>query len=249
MRSDSEYSFLWIVYFCLVIVILGIPTCVVTIPLFLIGRLNPSVQRVAEVFFAFGVKAMFFVEPWLKVEASFPEPEPGTLMVSNHRSHLDVFVLLAKVPGVHVLARQSLIWVLPITPMLFVTRQILVKRGDPAAYLKAMDVIRERLKKGEIVHVFPEMTRCEPGAKGTRGFSSAAFHAAIQAGASIVPVVFHNTDEAWPKGRFSMKPTRLRVEMLPKLQIVPGVSANDVRTEARRAIDSALGRALGEARG
>jgi 1-acyl-sn-glycerol-3-phosphate acyltransferase len=240
MASDSEYSFLWVLYFLLVVVIIGIPTCAVTIPLMLLGRLLPSVQRFAEVFFAGAVKLMFIVEPWLKLETSFPEPRPGTLMVSNHRSHLDVFVLLAKVPGVHVLARQSLLWCLPIAPMLIVTRQILVKRGDPSAYLKAMDRIRERLKKGEIVHVFPEMTRCEPGSKGTRNFSSAAFLAAIQAGASIVPVVFHNTDEAWPKGRLSMKPTRLRVEMLPKLNVGVGASANDVRNEARRAINEAL---------
>jgi 1-acyl-sn-glycerol-3-phosphate acyltransferase len=159
MASDSEYSFLWILYFFVVIVIIGIPTCAITIPLMLVGRFVPPVQRFAEVFFAGSVKLMFAVEPWLKLKASLPAPGPGTLTVSNHRSHLDVFVLLAKIPGIHVLARKSLLWCLPLAPMLLVTRQILVPRGDASAYLKAMDTIRERLENGETVHVFPEMTR------------------------------------------------------------------------------------------
>ena len=245
MAPDSEYSFLRIAYFFTSIIVLGAPIwAFLVIPLMVIGLIVPGAQRLAELIFAWAVRFMLGLQPWLTRDIVLPDPyngkRPGTLIVSNHRSHLDVVMLLGYVTSVRILARKSLLWVLPIAPMILLTRQILVPRGDAGAYLRAMETIRKRLRKGETVHVFPEMTRCEPGFKGTRSFSSAAFLAAMQEGATIVPVVFHNTDAAWPKNRLGLRPTTLRIQTLPALE-VGSLSASQVRDLARAKINEALG--------
>lgn len=226
--------------------IIGVPfTLFITLPTYALGLLFPSVQRFGELLLVQWVGILMWVQPWFRLETDLGvvdwRPRPGVLLVSNHRSHLDVFILLSHVRGVRILARKSLLYVLPLAPMLFMTKQILVPRGNVSAYLKAMETIRERLRRGETVHVFPEMTRCEPGARETRNFSAAAFLAAIQEKATIIPIVIQGTDTAWPKGVFGINSkAKITVTKLEPITHDQFGSANELRNEVKRRIDEVL---------
>ncbi len=232
-------------YFFACIIVFGIPTKILYVPFAVLGLVSQKAQRVADVILRQGVRVLLWTQPWLKHDLQIEDPQrvskPGVLMVSNHRSHLDVFMLLSQVTGIRVLAKRSVLFALPIAPMILLSRQILVKRGDPNAYLRAMDTVRARLRRGETVHVFPEMSRCEPGAVGTRNFSAAPFSAALQEGASVVPVVIRGTDSVWPKGRSALNPEgRIEIKTLTTIDSNSFSSANDLRTEVRRLIDAQL---------
>jgi 1-acyl-sn-glycerol-3-phosphate acyltransferase len=165
----------------------------------------------------------------------------GCLTVSNHRSHLDAFILLSHIQGVRILSRKSLFRIPFLGWMMRAMRQIPVESGNVESFVSAMDRVREWIEQGERVHVFPEMTRCPPGMRGTQEFIAAPFHAAIKAHAAVFPIVFLGTDDVWPKGSFSLS-FRRKVEARLLDPILPGqfTSAAELRSEARRRIDEAL---------
>lgn len=196
----------WLLFFLATISVIGLLFAYgIATPLHLIGRLWPQVGRLADLILQ---KAIFFLmstQPWLaaRIEISIPDSRArttGYLLVSNHRSHLDSFILLSRVPGIRIMAKQSLFFVPFLGIMMWVTKQIPAKRGELDSFLNAMALIRKRLRQGEVVHVFPEMTRCQPGLRGTLKFSTAPFVTAFQEKVPVIPIVFTGTDDAWPKG-------------------------------------------------
>ena len=196
------------------------------------------------------------IQPWMKADIKIDlsglrksaiEATPGAdltptgaLIVSNHRSHLDAFILLSRIPGLRILAKSTLFYVPGLGPMMWGSQQIPVERKIDA-FFKAMNLVRSRLQGGNFVHIFPEMTRCEPGHKGTRQFSSLPFLIAIQQKVPILPIVFVGTDDVWPKSRFGLafrKP--MRAISLPIVNPENFSSAESLRTEVRRRINEAL---------
>ncbi|GLZ75896.1 hypothetical protein Afil01_07030 [Actinorhabdospora filicis] len=117
------------------------------------------------------------------------EVEPGSLVVANHSSWLDVVALVSLGRGrspVRMLAKREVgSWPLVgglarRTGALFVDRAAL--RNLPST----VDAVAARLRGGESVGVFPEATTwCLP-ARGR--FRPAPFQAAIDAGAPVAPV-------------------------------------------------------------
>ena len=84
--------------------------------------------------------------------------------------------------------------------MMYLSKQIPAARGEITSLSRAVERATDMVHSGERVLIFPEMTRCEPGFKGTQAFSLLPFQAAFKAKLLIVPIVFKRTDEVWPKG-------------------------------------------------
>ncbi|RYZ76856.1 MAG: 1-acyl-sn-glycerol-3-phosphate acyltransferase [Proteobacteria bacterium] len=232
-------------YFFTCIIVFGAPVMLMYLPFALLGVVWGKSQRVADVILRQGVRWLLLWQPWLNRDLRIADParetKPGILMVSNHRSHLDVFMLLSQVTGIRVLAKRSILFALPIAPMILLSRQILVKRGDANGYLRAMDTIRARLRRGETVHVFPEMSRCEAGASGTKNFSVAPFAAALQEGVKILPVVIRGTDSVWAKGESALhKDGRIEMKSLAEVDTTQFTNATELRNEVRRLITESL---------
>jgi 1-acyl-sn-glycerol-3-phosphate acyltransferase len=243
--TPARYSVSWVIYFFFSVLTVGGPLTLMVAPLFFLGLIFPPARSWSDVLLERAARLLMDIQPWIHVQTNFDEisttSRPGLLVVSNHRSYLDAFLILSRVRGVRILARKSLLWCFPLAPMLFMTKQVLVPRGDAGAYLRAMETIRRRLRQGEIVHVFPEMTRCEPGMKGSGNFSAAPFLAAIQEKATIIPLVFSGTDNAWPKGILGLNSrSKTRVTKLEAIIFGQFTSANELRNEVKRRIDEAL---------
>jgi 1-acyl-sn-glycerol-3-phosphate acyltransferase len=186
-------------------------------------------------------------QPWLRASVRVKLPpeverlEKGCLVVANHRSHLDAFLLFRELTHLRLVAKHSLTYVPLYGHLLGVLRMIKVKSKDPASYLVAMEKVRRGLVRGHRVAVFPEMTRCEPGALATRKFQRAPFHAAREAGVPILPVAFWGTDEAWGKGSQKIAyGSKIYVRSLPPVDPLAFPDSLSLATHVQKLIDAAV---------
>ena len=136
----------------------------------------------------------------LRVEVRVDPPEfqretrasRGVMVVANHRSTLDILLLLELFGG-HLLARGDMErW--PVMGKLASTAGTLfVDREDPASGAAAIRRMRERLARGRTIGVFPEGTTF--GGDEVRPFFGGAFIAAARERSAIVPVGIAYEDE------------------------------------------------------
>jgi 1-acyl-sn-glycerol-3-phosphate acyltransferase len=126
-----------------------------------------------------------------------PAPRPGSLLVANHVSWLDIVALLALGPARLVAKREVRGW--PGIGMLAaLSGAIFVDRALPRALPETVGEVAAALRAGRSVAAFPEGTTfCgvgarsagrpeEPGHKGR--FRPAVFQAAVDASAPVVPI-------------------------------------------------------------
>jgi 1-acyl-sn-glycerol-3-phosphate acyltransferase len=234
---------LWFGYFLVTITVLGCSLSFLAFfPLIALSNFIPAVGSWPDAVMAFGVGILMRVQPWLKARVRLNVPQEGrVLFVSNHRSHLDVFFLLAGIPGIRILARSTLFRIPGLGLMMRATRQIGVERGRIDAWVAAMKKVGERLRQGERVHIFPEMTRCPQGFQSVQQFTAAPFLVAIQEDAVVVPLVFRNTDGVWPKGEVGLHFREpVEVVSLPPMRARDFATAESLKTEVWKRIDQAL---------
>ena len=131
----------------------------------------------------------------------------GAMLVSNHLSHLDVFVLgIPLIRPLNYVARSTLF--LPVLGAFI--RSVggfpIQREGMGAEGLK--ETLR-RLRNGGIVALFPEGTRSLDGELGELKAGIAVL--ATRAKVPIIPAAVAGTYEAWPRSRPFPLPEPLRV--------------------------------------
>lgn len=114
-----------------------------------------------------------------------PAPPNGRLLVANHRSMLDILVVLSRFGG-NMLSKDDLQRWPVVARLAAVAGTLYVDRGNSASGAASIRRVRERLSAGRTVTVFPEGTTF-PGDE-VRPFHAGAFLAAVQAGAEVLPV-------------------------------------------------------------
>lgn len=246
-RAAAKPSLLWILYFFISIAVVGfIFSYLIALPLCLMGRLWRPLWRLGGRIQAKGVYVLMAVQPWFHAEVRLDLPLPqkgkrGSLTVSNHRSHLDMFILLSYLPNIRALTKRDLLKVPMLNVMVAVLKMILVKRGDTDSFFKSMATAEAAINEGDTVHIFPEMSRCPSGSKGTQSFALLPFRMAKKIGVPIVPLVFIGTDAAWPKEFLGIRfGAPIVVRTLPALDPAAFESAAALRDEAKRCIDQEL---------
>jgi 1-acyl-sn-glycerol-3-phosphate acyltransferase len=239
---------LWLVYFLFTIALVGFFFAgVFYFPVLALSYVIPALRGVHEKILRFGVTVLMRLQPWFTARVQVDVPgdregdSKGVLFVSNHRSHLDVFLLLSRITGIRVLARSSLFRIPILGLMMRSSRQIRVERGRLDAWVQAMNEVGKRLRQGERVHVFPEMTRCPRGLQGVQPFTAGPFHVAIKENVQVVPVVFKNTDGVWPKGQTGLNSGQpVEVKSLMPLRARDFASADALRLEVVRRLEAEL---------
>jgi 1-acyl-sn-glycerol-3-phosphate acyltransferase len=235
----------WFLFFLITIALIGFAfNAALFFPVLALSKVFPALKPVPDRIIYIGIYFLMMVQPWFNSEIEIELPKNhkgGVLLVSNHRSHLDVFILLSRIQGIRVLAKSTLFKIPFLALMMRSTRQIGVERGRFDAWVKAMDTVKERLRAGERVHVFPEMTRCAPGFRGVQPFTAGPFLAALQEDAVILPLVFKNTDGVWPKGQVGLNFRQpVQVRTLAPIRARDFASADLLKTEVHRQIEQAL---------
>jgi 1-acyl-sn-glycerol-3-phosphate acyltransferase len=143
--------------------------------------LVPIVRGVAARTVALGVLAALGV----RMRWQGPLPGPGSLLVANHVSWLDVCALLAVVP-VRLVAKCEVRHWPGIGGLAAVLGAIFVDRSRPKSLPATVAEVAGELRAGRSVAVFPEGTTFCGAGRGR--FRPAMFQAAVDAGAPVVPV-------------------------------------------------------------
>ena len=127
----------------------------------------------------------------VRVVVTGPRPGPGSLVVANHVSWLDVLALNRVVP-VRMLAKAEVRdWPL-IGPMAARAGTVFLVRDRLRALPGAVAAVAGALREGGCIGVFPEgTTRC---GRDLDRFRPAAFQAALDAGAPVVPIALSYAD-------------------------------------------------------
>lgn len=114
-----------------------------------------------------------------------PVPPGGRLIVSNHRSMLDILVLLSRCGG-HILSKDDLQrWPL-VDRLAAIAGTLYVDRDNSASGAASIRRVGDRLAQGRSVTVFAEGTTY-PGDE-VRPFHAGAFLAVTRAGGEVLPV-------------------------------------------------------------
>lgn len=238
--NPAGLSFASFVCFILLVAITGLGVGVLlSAPLFILGRVWTK-------FYAIGAYLLQNTIRWLIVAPIFRTKSTlnfsiPCLTMSNHRSTLDTFILLSHIPGLRLIAKESLFKVPCLSFVMKAMGQIKVKKQDMDSYFKAMEQAGIALKQGASVHIFPEMTRCSEGFVGTQRFHLAPFRMAMELKTKIIPLVFFNTDKAWPRGFFKMnRKVVVKVKALDAVLATDFADSASLLQEVERRINMAL---------
>ncbi|HEX8930827.1 MAG TPA: lysophospholipid acyltransferase family protein [Actinomycetota bacterium] len=159
-----------------------------------------------------------------------PAPRPGSLIVANHVSWLDILVLLAASP-VRLVAKGEVGGWPGIGALAKLSGAVFIDRSRPKALPGTVAEVTGALSSGRTVAVFPEGTTFCGAAQGR--FRPALFQAAIDAGAPVVPAsigydstaaAFIGEDTLWDSVRRVAALRSLTVTLVtaPALRPAPG---------------------------
>jgi 1-acyl-sn-glycerol-3-phosphate acyltransferase len=176
----------------------------------------------------------------VRVSRRGPAPRPGSLLVANHVSWLDILALVALGAPQLVAKREVGGWP-GIGWLAAATGTIFVDRGRPRSLPATVAQVGAALRAGRSVAVFPEGTTFCGVNRGR--FRPAMFQAAIDAGAPVVPIAitydstaaaFIGDDTLWSSARRVAGLRSLTVTLIfaPALRPAPGA---DRRVLARAA--------------
>ena len=176
--------------------------------------------------------------------ASASTDSRGRLVVANHRSALDVGILLQHFGG-HMVSRADLSQWPVVGPAARSVGTVFVDRTSALSGAATIREVRTLLKKGETVLVFPEGTTFEGDT--VRPFQAGAFIGALRTGAAIVPVgiayatgsgaAFVGESFTHHLARMAgAEPTRVVVQVGEPSSVREGARAADVAREAQAAV-------------
>jgi 1-acyl-sn-glycerol-3-phosphate acyltransferase len=147
------------------------------------------------------------------------------VLVSNHESNIDPF-LLSHIPReVKWMAKDSLLHVPWLGWMLRLAGDIPVVRGEHGSGEDALKKARHYLDLGVPVMIFPEGTRSRDGK--LLPFKTGAFRLAIESGCPILPCVVSGTSDALEPGSLRLRRAYLRARLLEPIE-VSGMGHGDV---------------------
>jgi 1-acyl-sn-glycerol-3-phosphate acyltransferase len=181
----------------------------------------------------------------VRVERRGPAPRPGSLLVANHVSWLDILVLLATSP-VRLVAKGEVGAWPGIGKLAGLSGAIFLDRARPKDLPRTVGEVAAALQAGRSVAVFPEGTTfCGVG----RGrFRPAMFQAAIDTNAPVVPTsinydstaaAFVGDDTLWDSVRRVAAVRSLTVTLVTARALRPAPEAD--RRALARAAQTSLG--------
>ncbi|MBO9727684.1 MAG: 1-acyl-sn-glycerol-3-phosphate acyltransferase [Chitinophaga sp.] len=207
----SVFSFTYFTIGCLLLTVIGT----------LLIRLNPFNKEKGKVLYHRILSAythsVLYIMGNVKKRIINPTNEKlakPAVIISNHQSFLDILVSTMLHPKVILLTNQW-VWRSPVFgAVVRLADYYPVAEGAEGAIEK----LRERVKQGYSIVVYPEGTRSPDPA--IKRFHKGAFYIAEQLGLDILPLVIHGTAYTMSKGDFLLKDGTVTVKYLPR--ITPG---------------------------
>jgi len=186
-------------------------------------------------------------------------PPPGSLVVLNHESYIDILAVGWGAPGSFVAKSEIAGWPL-LGGAARIGRTLFVDRTSPRNSHKALTELAERLGGGERVILFAEGGIVGEGCS-VAPFRPMFFEAGLRAGARVVPAAIRYLPEEarepmrWRDGGvlshlftrvFPAKIVRAEIAFAPPLDPLPGEDRRALAARSRAAVCALLGEAPGE---
>lgn len=180
------------------------------------GLLNGSHREAVNVAVAlWGDLATSFAGLDLRVqgEENLWKQRPA-IFTFDHQSGVDAVLMAKRIRrdatsvGKKELARNPIFG-----PLGRTTGAVFVDRANTGRAIEALAPAVEALREGRSLMIAPEGTRSLTPRLGR--FKKGAFHMAMQAGVPIVPVIFRNALDAFPKGATLVRPATIDAVVLP----------------------------------
>jgi 1-acyl-sn-glycerol-3-phosphate acyltransferase len=178
----------------------------------------------------------------IRIDGRWPPGRGAYVVVANHQSFLDIFVLCNIPHEMKWVAKKELFKIPMFGWGLRLAGDICLDRGDSASALKVMEQARRYLKNGMSVMIFPEGTRSEDGT--LLPFKPGAFKLAVETGVPVLPIAVSGSANGMPKGGPWVRPTKVSVKILEPIPTA-GLRGRDVR-KLRDDVRDRIARALGE---
>ncbi|ATB34059.1 lysophospholipid acyltransferase family protein [Melittangium boletus] len=124
-------------------------------------------------------------------------PGPRTVVVSNHESNADCFLISYLPWEMKWLGKDSLFKIPVVGWSMWLAGDIPVRRGEKDSAQQAMAQCARWLDKGMPIMIFPEGTRSKTDE--LLPFKDGAFRLAIETGADVLPMAVSGTRRALPK--------------------------------------------------
>jgi 1-acyl-sn-glycerol-3-phosphate acyltransferase len=132
----------------------------------------------------------------IELEVSGTAPGERVLLLANHRSYIDIPVLLSQVPCAFLAKAEIGTWPL-FGAAARLVHTVFVQREDPESRRASRDGALDRLQRGLTFAAFPEGTTSR--GPGTLPFFPGLFRLAEEHGIPVVPVAieYHDPGDAW----------------------------------------------------
>ncbi|OTA17602.1 bifunctional L-3-phosphoserine phosphatase/1-acyl-sn-glycerol-3-phosphate acyltransferase [Xenorhabdus vietnamensis] len=201
-------------------VIRGIIVILFTILIFIFGCIyclfSPRNPRHVMTFgHAFGkLHKIFGIKLLERIPADAREYGPS-IYIGNHQNNYDMITMSNAVqPRTVTVGKKSLVFIPFFGQIYWLTGNILIDRDNRTKAHGTISQVVDQIKKNRVsVWMFPEGTRSR--GRGLLPFKTGAFHAAIAAGVSIVPVCVSSTHNKIKLNRWNNG--TVIVEMLPPI--------------------------------
>ncbi len=229
------------------VVMLGTP--VVGLVFLFTAPFDKGRYAAGRMFRVVGVTAMRLNGLWtFRVRGSLADPRRPYVVVANHESYADVFLISCFPWEMKWLSKDTMFKIPCMGWMMQMAGDIRLVRGNRDSTLDAIAQCRDRLAKKVSVMIFPEGTRSKT--QEMLPFKDGAFRLAIESGAPILPIAVAGTRNAMAKGTFRFLSARalaqvlepittagMTLEDLPRLKAM----ARERIDDGRRALASELG--------
>lgn len=167
----------------------------------------------------------------IRMEGRWPPGGQAYVVVANHQSFLDIFLLSNLPHEMKWVAKRSLFKIPWIGWAFTLVGDIPVERGDPQSAVAVMAKAKGYLTHGMSVMMFPEGTRSRDGKM--LPFKAGAFKLAVDAGVPVLPIAVSGSSQGMPKGTPWVRPAQLVVRILEPVSTA-GVAAAEGREQVRR---------------
>lgn len=139
------------------------------------------------------------------------------VFIFNHQSALDMVLMLKVVRRDMTGIGKEEIQRSPIFgPMMKAAGAVFIDRANSKKAIDALEPAVRALQHGRSLVIAPEGTRSATPRLGP--FKKGAFHIAMQAGVPIVPVVFRNVLDAFPKNARIVRPATIEAKVLAPIE-------------------------------
>lgn len=163
-----------------------------------------------------------------QAEVAMLSADTGSIIVINHRSHLDGFALMDALPEakwITFAAKKELCDAVLLRRGFKGAGLVEVDRKSGSVALETLTAAIQAMPARCSVVLFPEGTRTRSESLGT--FKAGAVLAARNTGRTIRPIVIHDSDRLLPRGKHLPKSGTIRVEVLPPFECDPSTSVDE----------------------